>query len=628
MLFDQAPRLQFDAIVGKRGTHSTIAAAIAGGANTIYLRAGVHSASADINLGTNGGDDAMLVGEDGAVIDFGGGEFSVVADAVGVGAFESTGTISIPNSSTTVTGVGTTFTNLSGGQHIRIDGVYYEIDSITTDLSLEIVETYEGATIAAPGIAYQAHSLFQRIVISNITVQDSISDGVRLRGVRHAHLEDLVIEDCGDGVSDNGLDLTDCAETHLDSVTVEHSPGTGIMFTRCSSMSLESTVAHGNSRSGFLIDDSDLIQFDCCTATANTGDGINLTGTSQRCTIAATHCVRNTGKGINTDPITQDTVVTGCHLAFNGTNGIDTDSQGNTVTGCDIHDNGSDGILGGTDTSIVGCIIEDNAGDGIDFGNDDNNTVVGNRIINNGGHGIIMGDSANDNVVAGNVIQNNTAEGIQCSGDNNLIANNRISGNGGTANLYITGAAGGNRVASNYVGSFTDDSAAGTTFHGSDISDMPALGAAPAIDDLMAVQDITDSLQKQITITELSRALGDSAQATATGDTTTTSAVYGLLGSMSVTGLDGDYLIIFSTTAEVDDSNEVGLFIIEAATVQQAHTEREIQGDGADESVGVTAHAVVTGLSPGDTVRVLWRVTGGATLTAHERTLTATRIQL
>ena len=65
-------------------------------------------------------------------------------------SFAITGTIGVPNASTTVTGVGTTFTTqLQAGEALTIASVKYKIAKITSNTVLELVIPYAGTTIAS-----------------------------------------------------------------------------------------------------------------------------------------------------------------------------------------------------------------------------------------------------------------------------------------------------------------------------------------------------------------------------------------------------------------------------------------------------------------------------------------------
>ena len=76
----------------------------------------------------------------------------------------TTGTIvTAPNGDETITGSGTTWTSQMAGRWMRItdadaagsgDGVWYEIDSVTSTTVLELVEKYNGTSIATGSAAY------------------------------------------------------------------------------------------------------------------------------------------------------------------------------------------------------------------------------------------------------------------------------------------------------------------------------------------------------------------------------------------------------------------------------------------------------------------------------------------
>jgi hypothetical protein len=116
-------------------------------------------------------------------------------------------------------------------------------------------------------------------------------------------------------------------------------------------------------------------------------------------------------------------------------------------------------------------------------------------------------------------------------------------------------------------------------------------------------------------------------QASATGDTTTTSATDVLMGPMSITPGAGDYLVWFSSSFEhsaVNSSIWISLYV---GGVQVAHTEREFRrgGAAADAAMGLSFQSHETGLGGADAIEVRWR-TNNATATAHERTLTIQKV--
>ncbi|HVR41417.1 MAG TPA: C25 family cysteine peptidase [Thermoanaerobaculia bacterium] len=123
-----------------------LAATIAGGANVLTRDFGFQAATPRTVSGTLWNDansnGTMNVGE---------GKFQSVSIEV-LSSAAGTGTLAVTNQSATVTGTGTTFTNLSPGDPIVIGGVTYRILSIASNTSLTLTEKYAGAT--ASGLAW------------------------------------------------------------------------------------------------------------------------------------------------------------------------------------------------------------------------------------------------------------------------------------------------------------------------------------------------------------------------------------------------------------------------------------------------------------------------------------------
>jgi hypothetical protein len=112
-------------------------------------------------------------------------------------------------------------------------------------------------------------------------------------------------------------------------------------------------------------------------------------------------------------------------------------------------------------------------------------------------------------------------------------------------------------------------------------------------------------------------------QATATADDTLDSASYTQLGSMTLTPGAGDYLLMFTTSAQGPASTQLAFAVHVNGTIAQ-HTERTIDMEGSipDTSMPV---AIFCKVSPGaaEVVDIKWkRASGSGTITCHERTLT------
>jgi adhesin/invasin len=125
--------------------------------------------------------------------------------------------------------------------------------------------------------------------------------------------------------------------------------------------------------------------------------------------------------------------------------------------------------------------------------------------------------------------------------------------------------------------------------------------------------------------------LADFTQATATADTTTTSASDGLLSGMTITDPGaGDYLVYFSgSTRNSSNAGNNNFFSIYAAGSQVLHSEQRILSEasqGNPNSYPVAIAARVTLASATDDIEIRWRRATTGTATMHERTLVAQRV--
>ncbi len=160
-------------------------------------------------------------------------------------------------------------------------------------------------------------------------------------------------------------------------------------------------------------------------------------------------------------------------------------------------------------------------------------------------------------------------------------------------------------------GVLTDDAAHGIRGGGTQHADVVAGGA----DGFMIGSDKTK-------LDGFTAGMGDASTATATGDTTTTSATDVLLGGMTLTPGAGSYLIIFSSSTSVSGNNDTA-FSVYANGVQVAASEVAVNRQASRVAVG--CHALVVGLADAQAIEIRWRTTGG-TVTAGNRTLTLLRV--
>jgi hypothetical protein len=119
----------------------------------------------------------------------------------------------------------------------------------------------------------------------------------------------------------------------------------------------------------------------------------------------------------------------------------------------------------------------------------------------------------------------------------------------------------------------------------------------------------------------------NSTQASATADTTTTSATDVLVNSMTITPGAGDYHIWFSGSVSCSASDSTQNVSLYVNGIQVAHTERQIFSEGSivGSSFPVATHAYVAGVGASQAIEVRWRTTA-ATATMHERTLVVEKV--
>ena len=110
-------------------------------------------------------------------------------------------------------------------------------------------------------------------------------------------------------------------------------------------------------------------------------------------------------------------------------------------------------------------------------------------------------------------------------------------------------------------------------------------------------------------------------EATATVDTTTTSATDVLVNSMTLTPAAGTYMVWFTGSTDHSANNGSGQMSIYAGGVQVASSERVFaRGAGQGDVTGSFACVAIVTVDGIETIEGQWR-TASATLTMHERTL-------
>lgn len=422
--------LYYDAIVAPAGgDYTSVYDAFNDGNTTVFVRSGTYTETSTIVI-PNGG---RLEGEGGSIINLSGGA-RIEVDASG-GIEETAGTISVSTDSTTVTGSGTSFTNLSSGDYIRIGSMFFEIDSITNDTSLEVTEPYRGE--AASGLSYLAQSMYTGVELRNFITINAVNEAIYLRAVLGLGISGVVTL----SGSDDGIEIINSYGIDIQACSSRNNDGNGFTITGCTKVTLEATThADNNDGYGVLINgDSMAIALSNSFFTNNGIDGISVSGNTDGCKINSCTSARNDQKGFNTDSTTAQTSISTCISEYNGDWGVDWDGDNNLITSSIVSFNGSGGIQGGNDAVISANHIEDNTGNGINLNSGDiNNLISSNHIVGNTGTGISV-DTA-DNYITNNRIDDNGAYGINLTGtsSDNIISANKISGNT-TADFQDTG---------------------------------------------------------------------------------------------------------------------------------------------------------------------------------------------
>jgi uncharacterized repeat protein (TIGR01451 family) len=131
-----------------------LAATIAGGANVLTRDFGFQAATPRSVSGTFW-NDANANG----AINGGEGRFANVTVEI-LSSVAGTGTVAVTHNSATVTGTGTTFTNLAAGDPIVVGGVTYRIQSIASNTSLTLTEIYSGSTASGQAWTTRGNPLF------------------------------------------------------------------------------------------------------------------------------------------------------------------------------------------------------------------------------------------------------------------------------------------------------------------------------------------------------------------------------------------------------------------------------------------------------------------------------------
>jgi hypothetical protein len=390
--------------------YTSIAAAFAAGATSVFVTRGTYIETANIVIPAGG----QLHGEcPGSVIINFSGAFSILADGSGGVNPQTAGTVSITANTSTVTGVGTTFTALAAGQYILLNATYHKIVSIASDTQLTISGVHYNTLT---NVAYQALSMNTGCKIENITISASTTSGIILKAIGFSSLSRIVISGCAQGIS----------------------------YLNCNGVTCSKLVIATVGTSGVSLNNNLSVLFSECLVTRCGTDGIVTSGTftldNKLSTFISKSNAQN-GFNIGSGGITLDT----CGSEDNGTNGVMITGTGATIGDCTIKSNGADGInVSGTNTIIYACALLGNATDGINISADSalisscniasntgngvtvnaNNCIVQSSQCNNNANGIVISNTSTKTIVNANNLLSNTTTNLQDNGISTVVSAN------------------------------------------------------------------------------------------------------------------------------------------------------------------------------------------------------------
>jgi len=341
------------------------------GGGTVYLQNGTYTLTANISIPS--GVTLQGVSRDNVIIDC---DSSYKVQAIGTNIYE-TGTVSINNGATTVTGLGTTFTAGMVGRFIMLSGLFYEIATFTSITEIELATTYAGVNIS--GVATKIATINTAPHIAKLTITNATGTGLLSNYTQEMVVNDIYIYGCGTGFECNNSVFPKLELSSFDNgvnLDMDNAWGWKIDFSDLSNSTTGAGATFNNSGSGTFIDSA---------CTNNTGNGLELSGCSNIAFIS-------------------------CTIEDNGDNGIE------FISGC-------------YDIQLIAFTCDGNVNDGITLtATSDRNIIVSSSIINNGGYGInIVASTCDNNQILSPAFDNNTGGTIYNVGTNTQIIPNQYS---------------------------------------------------------------------------------------------------------------------------------------------------------------------------------------------------------
>lgn len=339
------------------------------GGGLVFLETGTHYPRATIQVKNN--VTLKGAGNFATIIDFEGAAYNL--QMIGEDSY-NTGTVSVTQDSTTITGSGTTFTSSMVGQSILLDGDWYDISAFVSTTEITLESAFSGVTQS--GVSYIIATVNTAPILMDCTVQNSSGSVISSQYSYLASIYNVAVY-----TGNKGIDFQDCVFPVVDNIEVADCT-TAIYMDNCWGYSLTSFYLYNCTGNGILSN--------------NSGDSILINFGVSNCG----------GVGIKfTD--TEKVAINGFTIDSNGSHGLE------FVSGCN-------------DNTLTAGTINDNVGDGIKLtATSDRNSVSQVQFVDNGGYGVdVAASSDNDNVILGDSFSGNASGATLDAGTSTVIGMN------------------------------------------------------------------------------------------------------------------------------------------------------------------------------------------------------------
>jgi hypothetical protein len=389
------------------GDFLKISHAINAGKTSLFIKPGVYIETSDIILPNN----FFIIGQDksSVIIHFYGTNSSFIVD--GGNPIENTGTISITTSTSSVTGTGTTFTNLEAYDYIKLGTTEHQILSIDSDTSLILINNYHGPSLAS--IDYTA-TTYSTGSISNISIAFSTSSGIRLDKTINISMKDI-----GIGMCSNGVYVNNSFQFIFKSCVVFNC-NNGLYIENSNLFSISNVIIKNNIQHGILLSKCDSLSINGAYVYSSGSNGIHISEGSENIEITKIFSNENSGSGINAD-IPGNIILDSCVTSGNTMSGIILSGNGyGSLSNCTSSNNGSFGFSL-SDNSNVSCCISKHNNIGFDISACNNCTISSVVSSFNTSDGILYDANTNESILVGSQINDNL-KGLNVLGLDNSVS--------------------------------------------------------------------------------------------------------------------------------------------------------------------------------------------------------------